>query len=239
MSYVFLWELQEIDRRVESLEKESKSFPLLKSFQQQKKNWEQLAQNFVQEKEFLDKTKKSLRRKEMKLQSLFAEIESLREELYGGKIVNVKELSQMEKKLKIKEQEKIELEDEILKEMDVLEQKEAAYQKMSQELKLREKELAEMKKNIRQKFAEIKREQEELENKRAMIVANLDERLLRKYNEIYRKFNGKGVARATDSGICSGCRIALSARITEKLRSSSQEVRCESCGRLLVIKETN
>lgn len=236
MNYLeVFWNLQELDLQMQDIEKKLRNLPLLKSCRQKKNEVEVLTQGLKQKKESLHGMRTSLRRGEMRLQSLTSDIASLHSELYGGKVANLKELAQIEKKMEQQKCEKEKLEDRLLEDMDQMEQRESAYKERTGGLRAKEKELAKLETEAREKVDELKNELLGVKNRRKELAACLDPVLLKKHEAFSQKFNGKGIALVTGK-ICGGCRIELSACIKERLYEPGKEVFCESCGRILLLK---
>jgi predicted nucleic acid-binding Zn-ribbon protein len=156
------------------------------------------------------------------------------DKLYGGKVTNPKELSDLDADFRSLKAQLARREDTLLAllvEIDDTEKQlntaKSAYAeiesgwKQVQEALLREK-------------AEIELEITSLQARRERQVAGMDSSSLRLYQLLRDRYGGRAVARL-ERGMCQGCRITLPTSILSKARSGTGLVQCVSCERILLV----
>jgi predicted nucleic acid-binding Zn-ribbon protein len=165
---------------------------------------------------------------------LQVKIDPVQEKLYKGTVTNPKELADLQLDLDSLRRRKSELEDRAFAAMDVLDaaQKvlsdaEAAYSDVEKEYGSDQAELVDRKVSLTEQIAT-------LESERAEEIVEIDEELLELYNQLAPNKQGRAVAKL-DSGMCGGCRITLPTNVMQRVRSSSEIVRCSSCERILFV----
>jgi len=228
-----LWRLQEIDLGISKLEGSLEDSPLIREAERVQQVVEEQRSSLEKTKEELENKKKEIRKKEMELQDKSQESSSLRKQMYGGEISSTKELEQMEKKLKLLEKDKGELESRIIEEMEKVEEMEEEKKKLEEELKEEEKKLEKVNKELEEEQGKTKQELEEMRQKRRDLESGAESKFLEKYESFSRHYNGKGIARV-DGDICEGCQVFISSAIKGRLYKQDKLVYCENCGRILV-----
>ena len=160
-----------------------------------------------------------------------AEVES---KLYGGKVTNPKELSDLDADLRsirhlVASREDILL--ALLVEIDEADKQlgatNSAYSeieggwKQEQEALLREK-------------AQIEPEVATLQARREQQASGIDRPSMGLYQLLRDRHGGRAVARL-ERGMCQGCRITLPMSLLQKARSGAGLVQCVSCERILLV----
>ena len=69
---------------------------------------------------------------------------------------------------------------------------------------------------------------------RGILAKTISKTLLTLYEALRKSKNGKAVV-IVRSGVCDGCRIALSSSNTQRLSESDELNRCGSCQRILYV----
>ena len=160
-----------------------------------------------------------------------AEVES---KLYGGKVTNPKELSDLDADLRsikhlIATREDTllallveidEADKQLLAANSALSEIESGW-KQEQEALLREK-------------AQIEPEVASLQARREQQTPGIDGPSLRLYQLLRDRHGGRAVARL-ERGMCQGCRITLPVSFLQKARSGTGIVQCVSCERILLV----
>jgi len=233
MSLEQLWKLQEIDLFVMALEKEAEQILLKEELQDLVKSVERLEAVLAADEEQLEILRRRLKSLELDLQKNTENRVALRKRLYGGVVSNVRELEQMEIKLKLLEKEQSIREDEALEIMEKIERGDLSLQAQNSKLQaamtaqqIKERQIAESLDQINLKLALLKTQQKNT-------AAQIELPLLERYRLLAQKYQGRGLARVIHD-ICGGCRVFISSAQRGFLFNPQAMVYCESCGRLLV-----
>ena len=155
----------------------------------------------------------------------------IEEDLYSGKITDLKQLEQ----LSIDKEETFklidELESKILKLIDDNEDLEKNYStikddymKLKDDAKITEKEFNELVEEVRDKINNSKQEKDK-------VLAKIDDKILKRYN-LTREKRGRGIV-PVNGEICGGCNMRIPTYLIADIRKQTEIIYCESCGRLL------
>ncbi|MCT4605252.1 MAG: C4-type zinc ribbon domain-containing protein [Marinisporobacter sp.] len=225
-----LWKYQEIERILEKEEKVLKEVIKGKEISQRIKKHKLLKNNFETKKNILKEQENRLRKVEHERTELEYEIEIIKNQLYGGKINDLKQLENLMKK---EEQKKIELNEidsrtlEMMEEMDIVKEDLKGIGCKGRELgKIIKNMLEERKRTIEkiEKYImEKKIEKEEITNK-------ITKENIEKYMDI--KSRKKDPVAMLKGDICMGCHMDLPVMTLTKLKAKGIIV-CNNCGRIL------
>ena len=154
------------------------------------------------------------------------------EKLYSGRIVNPKELADLQHEVEILKTNRSQLEDKALAIMEEVELATTSVATESSELKILEAEWRSQQQQLSTEIEQFKIILSELNHKRQLLSAKIDLQAVAFYNEL-KKQKGTAVAKV-EQGICRGCRISLPTTELQRARSNSL-VQCGSCGRILFL----
>ncbi len=233
MQLKLLWNLQELDLSIMELKKNIEEAPSLSGVNEARESIEALEKEHLAQNEQLNVDRKSLKQLEMREQKIVDERNELNESMYEGKIKNVKELTQMQRKMDLLAEEKKKLEEDILLLMESIERQEAEIQVTEEKLKKSKQELQEKENQLESDLDHLNQELAKLEAERGQLAEKIEKKYLDKYLILSQKNQGQGMARV-DGDICGGCRVFISAAQRGHLYNPSAMVYCENCGRLLV-----
>jgi predicted nucleic acid-binding Zn-ribbon protein len=199
------------------------------------------SEELVSAKEALAQSRETVQNLRSRVSDAETEVEGIRlkaseveDKLYGGKVTNPKELSDLNDDLRsikghIATREDLLL--ALLVEVDDAETQlsaaESAYQniegswKENQEALLKEK-------------AQLDRELDGLRARREQQLPGIDASSFRLYQLLRNRHGGQAVAHL-ERGMCQGCRITLPMSVLSKARSGAGLVQCVSCERILLI----
>jgi len=231
-----LWELQELEQ--EKIKKESDLLTLasILHYREKLKEVKLFEKSLQQKEEELAAEKKAQRLKELDVANKAAVLADLDHKLYDGKIGNIKELEGMEKKIQTLKEEKKLLEDEIIQHMENIENMESE-NSSQQQLFAKENEL------LQKLKAKARKEKQGAQNELAALTeridglsAEIDEKLLKKYREWSKRFNGERCISQVQDGFCGICNVSLPSSFTARLLTG-ELVYCENCSSILVLKE--
>ena len=169
---------------------------------------------------------------ELEIESLSDKMSRSEKRLYGGKVTNPKELSDLQAEIASLKRRRQKLEDTLLEAMIKREEAETARDEADAHLKD-----VESKRETRQADLKAERERlqerlEEIERKRASIVPRMDASTVTTYERVRERKGGQAVAFIRDD-VCSVCGVTVPPSLEWKLRQG-ELIHCDTCGRILV-----
>ncbi|HXX37547.1 MAG TPA: C4-type zinc ribbon domain-containing protein [bacterium] len=177
----------------------------------------------------------TLRDQELQLQTTEAKQKKARDDLYGGRISNPKELTALEEEIGAFARARDHLEDQILGLFDQVEalRREDAEARTS---------LASLEQRLAAHLAEFEAARGRIAGEitaflaeRANRAAAVEPRLLRKYEGIASQEGGVGMV-AILGGFCGGCRNTVPPQFVSRIRDG-QVMTCERCHRILYLDD--
>jgi len=199
--------LQEIDKDIVREEKRQKKLPArIHEIETIKVNIERKVNA---KKENLKELQSRIKRKEMDARSITTKIEKHQDELYGGKISDIKELKQLQKAIELLIENRDDIEEDLLVLMDKEDEIKANLKKADEELSKVNYQLEQKKEEVNQLETEIKKRIEQKREKRKEIanrITNSD--LLKRYNILWKEKEGEVVVEV-DGPTCGGCNLSL------------------------------
>ncbi len=233
MQLQLLWNLQELDLAINTVKQKIEEAPLQSGVDETACRLEELSNKLFEEENRLKQERKMLKTLEMNTQKIVDDRKELSDNMYGGKISNVKELEQMQRKMELLAGEKKKLEDEILNLMESIEENEALVVQTTTALDQTRAELEEKKARLAEKLNSLNLELAGLEEKRNNLAEKIETKYMAKYKMLAGINQGQALAVVTDD-LCGGCRVFISSGLRGKLYNPDTMVYCENCGRLLV-----
>jgi predicted nucleic acid-binding Zn-ribbon protein len=224
-----LYELQELDREIESNQRALEQvISQLGESQAVLKTKARLES----EQQRLEDLKHQQHSAEWEIDDITTKIATAEESLFSGRIKNPKELSSLQQEAEMFKARRDQLEEKALGVIDQVEQAEASVAQTNSELETltadwqrQQKQLAEEKASLQALLADLKQKWQQL-----------SEQIEPETVEFYRQLRkGKGMAVAkVEQGICRGCRISLPTTDLQRVRGNNL-VQCSSCGRILFL----
>lgn len=169
---------------------------------------------------------------EWELDDLLSKIAAVEKQLYGGKVTNPKELSNLQHEAGTMKAKSDQMETRALKIIDLVEAAEKSAAAATSELKEMGDEWQRQQQQLAGEIAHLKSSLADLKQKRQQLSNEIESQAVALYEKI-RQNKQPPVARV-EQGICRACRISLSASALQRARSG-QPVQCDSCGRILFI----
>jgi predicted nucleic acid-binding Zn-ribbon protein len=224
-----LYQLQEIDTHIEQAEQ---ALALKNSQVGKREALDDAQSRLTIAQQNLKELSHQRREAEGELDDVLSKIVDAEKQLYGGRITNPKELTNLQHEINTMKSHSDQLETKALEIIDQVEKAEknvAAlnrdYQKLEEEWHLQQKQLAE-------KIEKLKTSLADLNEQRRQLMEQIDASAIKLYEKI-RQQKKQAVAKV-EQGICRACRISISASVLQKARSG-QPVQCGTCGRILFI----
>jgi len=233
--YDILLELQKIDIDIDEEEKNKRSLPLM--IEGITKKIQGLKDSLKNKNENYKSLQIKLKRKELDLAEKSNKISKHQEDLYGGKISDIKELKQIQKVIAKYEEEKNGIEEEILDIMEEIEDLNKSVYNLDEDLKGKEKEFKKCKEEIDSARLVIEKNMSSLSIKREEILSKItNDRLLKEY-ELLRKEKGGKAIMEVDGSICPGCYLDLPSDVIYQLKKNRKILICPNCSRILIWKD--
>jgi len=230
-----LLELQRIDNSIEEEEKKGRELPL---------KLERIKQEIVELQNYLESKKKivkdlqiKLSRKELDLSEKSNKIMKHQEDLYGGKITDIKELRQLQSIIETYKEEKRSIEDNLLDLMVEIEDSKKEVDALEEKLFKQKEYLNKCQQEIDLSIAQIKeRINYNCDLRKKILEKITDSHLLNEYELLKRVKEGSAIIEVNEP-ICPGCYLNLPSDTVYQLKKAEIVITCPNCNRILVWKE--
>lgn len=224
-----LYELQELDTDIEH----TRQTLDLKNGQLGKRDVLDTAQSRLSaEQKNLDDLKHKRRDAEGEVEDVLSKISTAEKQLYGGRITNPKELSNLQHETNTLKTLNDQLETKALEIIDSMEESEQSVAALSADYQKLEAEWQREQQQLTSDIELLNKTLTSLIENRRQAVARIEPPSVSLYERV-RLQKGQAVAKV-EQGICRSCRISLSVSALQKARGG-QPIQCGSCGRILFI----
>jgi len=169
---------------------------------------------------------------ELEIESLSSKMSRSEKRLYGGKVKNPKELSDLQAEIASLKRRRRKLEDTLLDAMINREEAEAARDQAEAHLEDVESSWSTQQANLRAEREALQRRVEEIEERRAAVVPRIDADVLTAYERVRELKGGQALA-SIRGDTCSACGVTVPPSVEWKLRQG-ELVYCDMCGRILI-----
>jgi len=184
------------------------------------------------EQQRLDELKRQQHSAEWEIDGLSSKISAVEEQLYGGKITNPKELSNLQHEINTLKSRRDQLETGALEIMSQVELAEKSVAAANNELEQLENEWNSQQQQLSTEIDQLKSKLSDLKQKCQLLSHEIDPHAVELYAKL-RKQKGQAAAKV-EQGICRACRISLNSSALQQVRSGNL-VQCSSCGRILYL----
>jgi len=226
-----LFRLQQIDSELDKGKARLKEIAVLL----EDKHKERLSQERLEiVKEERGEAAKQLRRAEQEVQAQRVKIDRSETALYGGKVVNPKELQDLQHESEALKRYLSTLEDLQLEAMLTLDDAEMNYLEASKTNTAVIAEVALQKDNLNDEKTNLLQDIERQESERQAAASNLIPQDIRIYESLRQQKNGIAVARVIER-TCAACGSTLSAATFSSAQVPTKITRCDTCGRILYV----
>lgn len=191
-----------------------------------------LMQQYDTAKEKLQKAEAALRVRELELKSVEQKRAVVHEKLYGGRIVNPKELGDLQKDEEMLDTQVDHIEEAVLELMEQAEEARKTEAKLHVEFDAAKRKWQEVSARTQAETTRLQKEIAALRPQREQAATLIEKPLLRQYDGIRERREGIGLA-ATASDMCPACHMKLTSRVMDRLREGEELTLCESCARIL------
>jgi len=233
--YDMLLELQKIDIDIDEEEKKNRSLPLI--IEGITKEIQGLKDSLKNKNENYKNLQIKLKRIELDLTEKSNKINRHQEDLYGGKISDIKELKQIQKVIANYQEEKDSIEEDVLDLMEEMEDLDKSISHLDEDLKVKEEEFKKRKEEMDLARLVIEKNMNSLNIKRGEILSKItDDRLLKEYKLLRKEKGGKAIMEV-DGSICPGCYLDLPSDVIYRLKKNRKIITCPNCNRILIWKD--
>lgn len=227
-----LVELQDIDAKIFSLIKEKNDAPrqlegLQKEFDAKKAQLKSLEEN-------RQKTQLKQKEKEGELAVKEEAIKKAQGQL--GQLKTNKEYQAKLSEIEGLKADKSANEEEILKFMDEGDALKSGCENEKRSLEGEEKKYLDKKNVIQARIKEIENGLADLEGKRKILAAGIDNKILAAYEHILRGKDGLAIVKVENNS-CHGCFMHVPHQVVNEIKMHERLVMCESCSRILYLEE--
>jgi len=177
---------------------------------------------------------KNLRLAEENVKSQRLKIERSQSTLYSGKVVNPKELQDLQQESEALKRYLETLEDHQLVAMLELDEAESQFREAESNLADIENQVAAQRKILATEKSELIHDLQRQESERDATASNIDIYDMRSYDTLRKQKNGIAVARVVEK-TCAACGSTLTASTFSSAQVPTKITRCNSCGRILYV----
>lgn len=173
---------------------------------------------------------------ELQQKTIDEKLKRIEKDLYGGKVVNPREVEAYEKETLQLKRQRGELDLKLLQIWEELPPAKKLSDEAEAKLEEKKKELVEYQKKVVQYKAQLEKEFKELSAKRPELVKEIPAPLLSRYDAVRQKQGGIAMAEVLKGNNCSACGTHLPEKNVELAREG-KIVTCESCHRILYARD--
>jgi predicted nucleic acid-binding Zn-ribbon protein len=180
----------------------------------------------------LEELKHRRRDAEFELADAMSKISEAEKQLYGGKITNSKELSNLQHEINTLKALSDKLETKTLETIDKAEDQEKTVANLTANHRKIEETWGQEQKQVAADIELLNKTLANLTEQRQSVVTQIESTAVSLYEKVRRQ--KKPAVSKVEQGICRACRISQSASTLQKARGG-QPIQCGTCGRILFI----
>lgn len=226
-----LIEIQEIDKKIISLQNERKS--IISEF-------ERLCSDFNERKSLFEEEKKQLNTKEIESKEYDLELAELKEKYdklskQRMEVRTPKQLNAIDNEIIAIRKKISETEDKQLKLLEEIEKLKKEVQERKQLFDEDVKKIEEMRLKNEKSIPELDSKLTELNKQRLKYTVDIDNEYLRRYDYIMSKKQDFALASLRGTS-CAGCNLQLPPQLINDIKKGEEIITCQSCSRILYYK---
>jgi predicted nucleic acid-binding Zn-ribbon protein len=173
---------------------------------------------------------------ELKQKGIADKLKKIDKDLYGGQIINPREVEAFEKEIKILNRQRSDMDGRILELWEFVPAANAIAQEVAKRLEVKKAELADYQKRVVKEQERLKSEFARLSATRPEVAKAVDPGTLARYDTIRQQHDGIGMSKVTKIGTCEMCGMKLPVKSIEGAREGRLAT-CEACHRILYYTE--
>jgi uncharacterized protein len=224
-----LWQLHQIDTAILEIRKRAAALDPGRAIQ---KEIDRLTGERDQAAEAAKALGGELQDRELQQKSIDDKLKRIDKELYGGKVVNPREVEALQKEIEALKRQRGDHDVRILELWELTPPAKAKVEELDARLDTKKKELAEYQKKVLQAKAKLEQDYKATVVKRDPAAKEVPAPLLSRYEMIRQKHGGTGMAEITRTSSCGVCGMMLPEKLIEGAREG-RTVTCEACHRIL------
>ncbi len=178
---------------------------------------------------------KRQRAMEWEVEDMGAKVALIEERLYSGAVRSPKELLSLQQEVERLKVRRREREDTLLEIMESLDAAQRKLRAKDSEVQALEREWQQEQERLLREQEQLKDELPPLEQRRELILSQIDAASLELYRALRQEKQGVAVAKM-EQGRCCGCRIILPVSDLQRIKLRRGLPRCSNCGRILYIE---
>lgn len=228
-----LWQLHLIDEAIVEIRARAASLDPGRSIMAELKELEEAYASLHDEASRLSGELQDLELRNKGIESKLKKIDS---ELYGGKVVNPREIETLEKEIEVLQAQRASTDERILELWELVPQAKAKEEEAKKAIDAKKSELAAYQKKVIAAKGQLEKAYKDRQAERAPAAAKVPAALLARYEATRQRTGGVGMAKITKTGSCGMCGTMLPEKLIERAREG-QMVACEGCRRFLYLAE--
>jgi predicted nucleic acid-binding Zn-ribbon protein len=173
---------------------------------------------------------------ELQQKSIDDKIAKFEKELYGGKIVNPREVENYQKEIGILKNQRAQMDERLIEIWDAMPPLKSEADQIETSIEAKKKELGETVQRARQLKSQLEAEFKSKSAQRPELAKDQNPTLLAKYEAIRKNHHGIGMAEVVKKRQCGACGTLLPER-TLQACLDDKTVTCETCHRILYYTE--
>lgn len=227
-----LWRLQCIDREINIIKKDVESKNSYKRLSEIKRDYGLLNTSLENGCRELEQNKKAIALLNVDLRVFDQKYKENNSKLYESD-QNLKTIDNLQREISSYKEKIDETEDSILKLIEIGEKLNITIKERKEKLSIYKNDFNELKEQYTENSKKDKQSLEALNITRENIVKELDETLVKQYNDIACKKNNP--VSAVIVGTCTECGVKLNAMLLDSVRKKNDICLCDYCNRILYI----
>ena len=173
---------------------------------------------------------------ELKQKSIDEKLKKIDKDLFGGKIVNPREVESLEKEIEMLKRQRSSMDGRLLELFELVPPANAVADEVKKRIDAKKAELAEYQKRVVKEQERLKAEFSRISSQRPEAAKGIEPGLLARYDAIRQKQSGVGMSKVTKIGTCEMCGMKLPVKSIEGAKEG-RVVTCEACHRILYYTE--
>lgn len=173
---------------------------------------------------------------ELQQKAIDSKLAQIDKDLYGGKVVNPREVEALQKEVQNLKRRRSEMDDRILELMEAAPPAKGDADAIEKKIGTLKLELVEHQKKVMQTKADLEKQYKEVSARRSSAVEVVPKPMLVRYEAIRQRTGGIGMADIDKRGYCGMCGTHLPEKLIQGAREG-RIVTCESCHRILYVSD--
>ena len=236
MNLSLLYELQYLHKEMNAVTRKLKESNEAKDMEKYKDEYQRLRNEYIKSEEKLKKIAYQQEVRNNEIKNLDFSKKSSEEIKFSRETNTIKKLENIEKQLEKLEERKRAVEDDIIKLINEAENIKKELVETKKKLAFIKRKYLNCKENALKSVRELEEQKTELQAQIDNLMKSADKESIEVYNKLI-KTHSDPIA-LVKNRICSGCKMEVPAMDYEALKTGNEEMRCQSCGRILFLRKT-